>query len=87
MSLAQQPTHGEGLEISEVADGLVVYQSSPEQVHYLNNTSAVIFELCQGDKTAVEIAAQVQSMFSLDEPPVAEVEACIADLLAKAVLQ
>jgi Coenzyme PQQ synthesis protein D (PqqD) len=87
MSEGQRPSRAEGLEVNTVADGLVIYQSAPEQVHYLNNTSAIVFELSDGTLTVAEIAEQMQSLFSLPEAPVGEVETCVTDLVAKAVLQ
>ena len=69
MTGVQRPSRCEGLEVNQVADGLVVYQAAPEQVHYLNNTSAVIFELCEGHRSIEEIAEQVQDVFSLPAPP------------------
>ena len=75
MTSVQRPSRCEGLEVNQVADGLVVYQAAPEQVHYLNNTSAVIFELCEGHRSIEEIAEQVQDVFSLPAPPVDEVKA------------
>lgn len=82
-----RPTRTEGLEINEVADGLVVYQADPERVHYLNNTASVVFELCDGRRTVPEITELVGATFSLAEPPTAEVEACVAELLAKGVVR
>jgi hypothetical protein len=86
-SPTRRPTRIDGLEINEVADGLVVYQADPERVHYLNNTAAVVFELCDGRLTVAEITQQVADTFSLADPPVAEVEACLAELSAKGVVQ
>ena len=87
MTTVQRPSRCEGLEVNQVADGLVVYQAAPEQVHYLNNTSAVIFELCQGDRSIEEIAEQVRDVFSLPAPPSDEVEACVSELVHKAVVR
>jgi Coenzyme PQQ synthesis protein D (PqqD) len=87
MTGVQRPSRCEGLEVNQVADGLVVYQAAPEQVHYLNNTSAVIFELCEGHRSIEEIAEQVQDVFSLPAPPVDEVKACVSDLVDKAVVR
>jgi hypothetical protein len=82
-----RPARVEGLEVSEVDDGLVVYQASPEQVHYLNNTAAFVFELCSGERTAGEIATLMGDAFSLVDPPVAEVVSCLAELRTKGVLR
>lgn len=82
-----RPARVDGLEINEVEDGLVLYQPSPEQVHYLNNTAAVVFELCSGERTVDEITSLVGSAFSLSEPPITEVASCVDDLRAKGVLR
>ena len=82
-----RPTRTDGLEVNEVADGLVVYQAAPEQVHYLNNTAAVVFELCDGTRTVAEITDLVGQTFGLAEGPAAEVEACVTELLAKGVVR
>ena len=82
-----RPARCGGLEVSEVADGLVVYQAAPEQVHYLNNTSAVVFELCDGDHSLQEIADTVRDVFSLSEAPLEEVRACVDDLTGKGVVR
>jgi len=81
------PVRADGLEVNEVADGLVVYQPDPERVHYLNNTAAVVFELCDGDRSRREIAAALGELFSLAEVPTAEVEACLVELVAKGVVR
>jgi len=87
MSTVERPTRAEGLEVNTVADGLVVYQTAPEQVHYLNNTSAVIFELCNGTHTVEEIAAEVQGIFAMAGAPTEEVTTCVSELVAKAVVR
>ncbi len=86
-SPTDRPVRTDGLEINEVADGLVVYQAAPERVHYLNNTAAVVFELCDGARTVPEIADAVGELFSLTRAPTAEVEACLVELAAKGVVQ
>jgi Coenzyme PQQ synthesis protein D (PqqD) len=86
-SPTHRPVRTDGLEINEVADGLVVYQAAPERVHYLNNTAAVVFELCDGDLTVAEIADALRRLFSLASAPTAEVEACLVELAAKGVVQ
>ena len=43
-----RPVRGPGLEVSEVADGLLVYRAADDSVHHLNEPAAVVFELCDG---------------------------------------
>jgi hypothetical protein len=84
---AYRPAHADGLEVNEVADGLVVYQREPERVHYLNNTAAVVFELCDGERSADDIATLVGDLFSLGRLPADEVSSCIAELRGQGVIR
>ena len=84
--LPERPVRAEGLEVHEVDDGLVVYQSQPECVHHLNNTAAIVFELCDGQNTPAEIGGQLAEAFGLSEVPDHMAENCIADLWSKGVI-
>ncbi len=86
-SATDKPVRADGLEVNEVADGLVVYQDAPEQVHYLNNTAALVFELCTGDNSVARIVELVQDAFGLDAKPEAEIESCVAELRQQGVLR
>ena len=46
------PKTTQGLEINAVDDGYIVYQSERDRVHYLNQTAALILELCNGRNAA-----------------------------------
>jgi hypothetical protein len=74
------PKTVEGLDVSETDDGLVVYQESTDRVHHLNPTAAVVFELCDGTRTAHDIARVVAETFSLDHVPELEINTCLEDL-------
>jgi PqqD family protein of HPr-rel-A system len=82
----RRPTHAEGVEAHEVDDGLVVYHEATDRVHYLNQTAAVVFELCTGDHTEQQIEALVADAWGLDESPHAEVQACLEQLRAEGVV-
>jgi len=84
---ARRPRRADPLEVSEVADGLVVYQPDPDRVHYLNNTAAVVFELCTGENTEAEIVDLLGRAFALDAPPQREVEACLAHLQHEGIVE
>jgi len=77
----------EGLEISEVPDGRVIYQPSEERVHYFNPTAVVVFELCGLGHTVGEIGAFLRDAYSLDAEPRAEVIACIEALVKEQLLR
>jgi hypothetical protein len=74
------PKIAEGLDVSETEDGLVVYQESTDRVHHLNPTAAVVFELCDGTRSADAIARVVAETFSLGDVPELETKACLEGL-------
>ena len=82
-----KPTRADGLEVNEVADGLVVYQDGPERVHYLNNTAALVFELCNGANSVDRITDLLRATFGLEAPPAAEVASCVEQLRSQGVLK
>lgn len=82
-------THPEqvaGVEVNEVADGIVLYQSEPDRVHYLNATAMLVFELCTGANSNDEIAQMVGTAFGLDTPPEDEVMRCLVELRERGVI-
>ena len=74
------PKTTQGLEINAVADGYIVYQSARDRVHYLNQTAALILELCNGRNPAATLPELLQSAFDLPDAPVEEVEECLKTL-------
>ena len=77
---AELPSITAGLDVNETEDGLVVYDERTDAVHYLNNTAAVIFQLCDGSRDAGAIADELVALFGLEEPPLAETVACLDEL-------
>jgi len=77
---ARHPATVEALDISEAEDGLVVYNDATDTVHHLNRTAAVVFGLCDGTRDADAIAAEVGTLFALDEPPLEEIVTCLDEL-------
>jgi len=75
-----------GLEINKVADGYIVYQPSRDRMHYLNHTATIVLELCNGENSAGEIAALLQSAYDLPQPPDSEVAACLQQLTGEGLL-
>lgn len=57
----------EGLDVDEVSDGYVIYQTGSDRVHYLNKTAAIVFELCDGARGTDDIVSRVSWMFELGE--------------------
>lgn len=55
----------------------------PERVVMLSESAAEILELCNGERTAAEIAAELKSRY--EEAPLAELEADVNEFLREAV--
>lgn len=81
-----RPVKAHDAEVTEVADGLVVYEDAAERVHYLNHTAAAVFELCTGSNTEDEIAALLGSAFGLPEPPISEVRAALEQMRSQGIV-
>ena len=76
----------EGLEITHMPDGWVVYQHQTDRVHFLNPTAALVFELCNGRHNPAEIATIVSAAYQLKAPADHEVDTCISNLLAEGLV-
>jgi hypothetical protein len=76
----KHPTIDEDLDVNEVEDGLIVYVPSTDRVHHLNSTASVVFQLCDGSRSLVEIADGVREVFALEVSPMSETEDCLARL-------
>ncbi len=77
----------EGLEVSEVPDGRVIYQADKQRVHYLNPTALVVYELCADKQTVGAIVDFLQQAYQLPAPPTAEVNECIGMLIKEGLVQ
>jgi hypothetical protein len=76
----------DGLDVNEVPDGYVIYQTDADRVHYLNKTAAIVFELCDGERGTNDIVTRVSQMFELEGPTDAAIEACIQSLLKEGLV-
>jgi hypothetical protein len=86
LGVGDRPTKLDGVEISEVADGLVVYQDASERVHYLNHTAALVYDLCNGAHSELEIAQFISQAYGLDDSPIHEVRSCLEVLRREGVV-
>lgn len=76
-----------GLERTPLPDGCAVYDSGRREIHYLNHTAAAILALCGTGVAGEEIARALQTLFDLPAAPSQDVEACIADLTQKGLIE
>jgi hypothetical protein len=81
------PRRAEGLEVHESRDGLIIYAAEADEVHYLNPSAALIYELCDGSRTLAETAALVGAAFELPSPPLEDVRSTVSDFVSKGLLR
>ena len=81
------PTPLDGLDVHEVDDGLVIYDTGNDRVHYLNETASLVFALCDGERDAEAIAGLLQQAWALEAPPSTEVRECLEQLREEGVLR
>lgn len=83
---ADRPQRVTGGDVVELAGGLMVRPPGSRSAHQLNNTAAVILELCDGYRTVAEISGALAEAFGLDALPLAEVTAFVAELRSAGIL-
>jgi Coenzyme PQQ synthesis protein D (PqqD) len=81
-----QPQRAVAVEVTELAEGLLVRPAGSPAAHRLNNTASIILELCDGHRTVTQIARALAEAFGLDAVPLAEVTACVIGLRSTAIL-
>lgn len=74
------------LEVHEVPDGYIVYQSDRDRVHYLNKTAAIIFEFCSGSHGVDEIVERVATAFELGTAAHDEIRTGLDSLLREGLI-
>jgi len=87
MTVSDRPRAVDGLEVTEVKDGLVVYDPERDRVHYMNASAAVIFTFCDGARDRQSIVEAATRVFGGDVMSSRDVEACIAQLRDERILQ
>ena len=79
-------TKSSGLEVHLVDDGYVIYDEANDRVHYLNATSALVWELADGSTDVAGLAALTAQAFDLDESPLPTVADAVGDLRREGLL-
>jgi Coenzyme PQQ synthesis protein D (PqqD) len=70
-----------GLEISQTPDGWVIYRQETDRVHFLNPTAVLIFELCNGRHTVMEMGTILSTAFASPAPMTDKVCVCVSRLV------
>jgi len=79
-------TQASNLDVHDVPDGYIVYQTERDRVHYLNNTAAIIFEFCDGNHEPDDIVARVAKAFELGPSAHNEIRAGLESLLKEGLV-
>jgi hypothetical protein len=80
------PKRVDGLEITPVEDGFMIYQPDKDRVHYLNQTAVLVLELSNGRRTPADIAALLQQAYKLPKLPQREVDETLARMSAEGLI-
>jgi hypothetical protein len=62
---ALKPKVRSDLTVVELEGEAVIYDDDTRQVHYLNRTATIVFNLCDGTSTVKELSADIADAFSL----------------------
>lgn len=81
------PKKVDGLEINEVADGVVVYQTDKDRVHYMNKIASMVLQLCDGATPTSDFPLLFQEVFELDAPPTEEINDCLEKLTEEGLIE
>ncbi|HEY6734975.1 MAG TPA: PqqD family protein [Roseiarcus sp.] len=84
--MSELVTQARDLEIHEVPDGYIVYQSKRERVHYLNKTAAIIFEFCDGAHQTDDIVSRVAQVFELGPSAYDEIRTSLDSLAEEGLI-
>lgn len=84
--MSQVMQRAQDLEVHEVPDGYIIYQTAADNVCYLNKTAAITFEFCDGKLGADEVVTRVAKAFDLDTSAHAEIKACLDSLVKEGLI-
>jgi hypothetical protein len=85
--MSAKVSQADNLEVHEVPDGYIVYQTDKDRVHYLNRTAAIIFEFCNGSLEISDVVARVAQAFELNAAAHEEIRAGLDSLLREGLVQ
>ena len=66
----EKPCRVDGVLSKALGNETLLYQANGKAIHVLNPTARVIWELCDGQHTTLEMENAIRSQFQLPEPQV-----------------
>jgi hypothetical protein len=85
--VAQRPRRLDGLDITAVEDGFMVYRPDVDRVHYLNHIAVLILELCNGKNTHARMATLLKQAYGLSKLPESEVSETLRKLTEQGLVR
>ncbi len=82
-----KPNRRTDLDVTEVEDGLVVFDPTSDQVHYLDPIASMIFLYCDGTRTMQTLAELAQRVYELDAAPVDDVSDAVSTFSDQGLLR
>jgi PqqD family protein of HPr-rel-A system len=87
-SFAYRPRKRAGVLALDMGDGVVIYNDHSNLVHHLNPSAGLVWQLCDGDATAAQLAAEISEELGLDRAQVdAMVDSAIEELDALGLIE
>ena len=62
-----KPLHKSNLILKDLGDEFLVYSAEHKELHVMNPTAHLIWELCDGEHSIVDIADEIRAHFSIPE--------------------
>ena len=63
MNRSSKPMGRDGVILRQLDDEWVIYDPLSQELHVLNQTAALVWLCCTGDKTSADIVAALQRVF------------------------
>ncbi|MBI5185975.1 MAG: PqqD family protein [Nitrospinae bacterium] len=78
----------DGMIVKDMGEETVLYDQEANQVHSLNATAALIYNLCDGYRGLGDIVGEMLSRFNIDEKTARrDVERILSELKEKGILR
>lgn len=83
-----RPRHLDGVRVHRLGDDVLLYAPDREEAHAVNASGYAVWELCDGTRTELEVAAELAGWLGTDPDTVlADVRAGIAELVRHGLLE
>lgn len=81
------PKQVDGLDVETQESGLIVNDHNSDRVHYLNQTAALVFTLCNGRNSIHTIATLLRKQFELPSTPLDDVGEIIDEFVEEELVK